>query len=132
KIKDTFEGLRYLHTCQPPICHGDLKSLKILVSLSNHAIITDFGSARVLRESSRKDGRRSDHGTRNPTPKGNCSQIQFTVTGNQLTLTGPAWSLRWAPPEVVNGDSPGLPSDIWSAAWVCWEVSRLEVPELVS
>ncbi|KIO15834.1 hypothetical protein M407DRAFT_86718, partial [Tulasnella calospora MUT 4182] len=26
-IQDTFEGLQYLHTRQPPICHGDLKSV---------------------------------------------------------------------------------------------------------
>ncbi|KIO18746.1 hypothetical protein M407DRAFT_31580, partial [Tulasnella calospora MUT 4182] len=25
-IQDTFEGIKYLHTRQPPICHGDLKS----------------------------------------------------------------------------------------------------------
>ncbi|KIO19446.1 hypothetical protein M407DRAFT_246160, partial [Tulasnella calospora MUT 4182] len=50
-IQDTFEGLKYLHTRQPPICHGDLKSLNILVSSSYRAIITDFGSARVVRES---------------------------------------------------------------------------------
>ncbi|KIO18890.1 hypothetical protein M407DRAFT_224512 [Tulasnella calospora MUT 4182] len=49
-IKDTFAGLKYLHTRQPPICHGDLKSLNILVSASYRAIITDFGSARILKE----------------------------------------------------------------------------------
>lgn len=48
--------------------------------------------------------------------------IRVGAAGNQLTLTGPAWSLRWAPPEVVNGIRPGLSSDIWAAGWVCWEV----------
>ncbi|KIO19868.1 hypothetical protein M407DRAFT_30482 [Tulasnella calospora MUT 4182] len=28
-IKDTFAGLEYLHTRQPPICHGDLKSVSL-------------------------------------------------------------------------------------------------------
>lgn len=27
QIQDTFEGLHYLHTRRPPICHGDLKSV---------------------------------------------------------------------------------------------------------
>lgn len=27
QIQDTFEGLRYLHDRQPPVCHGDLKSV---------------------------------------------------------------------------------------------------------
>ncbi|KIO15835.1 hypothetical protein M407DRAFT_62415, partial [Tulasnella calospora MUT 4182] len=75
--------------------------LNILVSSLFRAIITDFGSARVEE----------------------CQRINVVATGNQLTLTGPAWSLRWAPPEVVNGDRLGLSSDIWSAGWVCWEVS---------
>ncbi|KIO19361.1 hypothetical protein M407DRAFT_50892, partial [Tulasnella calospora MUT 4182] len=98
------EGLRYLHTLPSPICHGDLKSLNILVSSSYRAIITDFGSAR------------------------DCPQINVVPAGDQLTLTGPAWSLRWAPPEVVNGDRPGLSSDIWSAGWVCWEIMTNKLP----
>ncbi|KIO18995.1 hypothetical protein M407DRAFT_62632, partial [Tulasnella calospora MUT 4182] len=102
-IQDTFEGLQYLHNRQPPICHGDLKSLNILVSSSYRAVITDFGSARVVRES--EDEAKSG-----------------------LTLTGPAWSLRWAPPEVVNGTPPGLSSDTWSAGWVCWEIMTGKLP----
>lgn len=38
-------------------------------------------------------------------------------------LTGPESSLRWIAPEVLAGENPGLPSDIWSLGWVCWEVS---------
>ncbi|KIO21337.1 hypothetical protein M407DRAFT_54667, partial [Tulasnella calospora MUT 4182] len=100
-IKDTFEGLTYLHSQEPPICHGDLKSLNILVSSSYRAIITDFGSAPI---------------------------IQIRAIGNQLTLTGPAWSLRWASPEVLSGDTPNLASDVWSAGWICWEIMTNEFP----
>ncbi|KIO19039.1 hypothetical protein M407DRAFT_31323, partial [Tulasnella calospora MUT 4182] len=133
-IQDTFDGLKYLHTRQVPICHGDLKSLNILVSSSYRAIITDFGSARAIRESEEggagegsRPGANSD-----PSPEKDYSRIQVVATGNQLTLTGPAWSLRWAPPEVVNGSPQELPSDIWSAGWVCWEVmtNKLPFPEL--
>ncbi|KIO33583.1 hypothetical protein M407DRAFT_17546 [Tulasnella calospora MUT 4182] len=45
-IEDVVRGVEYLHTRQPPICHGDLKSLNILINSSYHAVITDFGSAR--------------------------------------------------------------------------------------
>lgn len=27
QVKDTAAGLEYLHTCDPPICHGDLKAV---------------------------------------------------------------------------------------------------------
>ncbi|KIO16731.1 hypothetical protein M407DRAFT_48000, partial [Tulasnella calospora MUT 4182] len=110
------EGLTYLHSCTPPICHGDLKSLNILVSSSYRAIITDFGSARVLLEPAERvlaEG----HGL---TTRG--------TAGSQLTLTGPAWSLRWASPEVLDGATPNLPSDIWSAGWICWEIMTNQVP----
>ncbi|KIO17734.1 hypothetical protein M407DRAFT_32595 [Tulasnella calospora MUT 4182] len=91
-IKDTFEGIQYLHTRQPPICHGALKSFNILVSSSYRAIITGFGSARVL------------------------------------GLPKPGFSDRWAAPETLNGDCRGLPSDIWSAGWVCWEIMTEKLP----
>ncbi|KIO21139.1 hypothetical protein M407DRAFT_29243, partial [Tulasnella calospora MUT 4182] len=131
-IQDTFEGLQYLHTRQPPICHGDLKSLNILVSSSYRAIITDFGSARAVRESTeegRSEFEGSDRGVKSdPTLEKEFHQINVVATRNQLTLTGPAWSLRWAPPEVVNGNRPGLCSDIWSAGWVCWEIMTGKFP----
>lgn len=38
-------------------------------------------------------------------------------------LTCPGYYLRWIAPEVLAGENPGLPSDIWSLGWVCWEVS---------
>ncbi|KIO15715.1 hypothetical protein M407DRAFT_86831 [Tulasnella calospora MUT 4182] len=110
-IKDTFAGIEYLHTRRPPICHGDLKSLNILVSVSYRAIITDFGSA------PQPTDERIDR-----------TQITIVASSNQLTLTGPAWSLRWAAPEVALGEPQNLASDIWAAGWICWEVMTNKVP----
>ncbi|KAG9020656.1 hypothetical protein FS837_007990, partial [Tulasnella sp. UAMH 9824] len=134
-IKDTFAGLEYLHTRQPPICHGDLKSLNILVSASYHAIITDFGSARIVNDpSDRGPIEARDQKVKHPATEKDCSAIHLAATGSLLTLTGPAWSLRWAPPEAVSGNRPSLPSDLWAAGWVCWEVmtNQLPFPELYS
>ncbi|KAG8911711.1 hypothetical protein FRC00_005961, partial [Tulasnella sp. 408] len=47
-IYDVAMGIQYLHSRKPPICHGDLKSLNVLVSATNHAVLTDFGSARAM------------------------------------------------------------------------------------
>ncbi|KIO19028.1 hypothetical protein M407DRAFT_83309, partial [Tulasnella calospora MUT 4182] len=33
-IRDVASGLEYLHSRQPPICHGDLKSVSITISNS--------------------------------------------------------------------------------------------------
>ncbi|KAG9043842.1 hypothetical protein FS837_009067 [Tulasnella sp. UAMH 9824] len=129
-IKNTFEGIKYLHTREPPICHGDLKSFNILVTPDYHAVITDFGSARAISESQdeltgTESGQQVQGG---PTTEQASSPINVGAAGNQLTLTGPAWSLRWAAPEVMKGNRPGMPSDIWAAGWVCWEVMTDSVP----
>ncbi|KIO33152.1 hypothetical protein M407DRAFT_49253, partial [Tulasnella calospora MUT 4182] len=50
QIYDVAEGLGYLHSQEPPICHGDLKSVNVLVNSNCRALITDFGSARRLTE----------------------------------------------------------------------------------
>ncbi|KIO20739.1 hypothetical protein M407DRAFT_50882, partial [Tulasnella calospora MUT 4182] len=92
-INDVAGGLSYLHGRNPPICHGDLKSLNILVNSENRAIITDFGSARAI-----------------------------AASGESITMTGPAWTIRWAAPELLKGDLPGLGSDVWAFGWICWEV----------
>ncbi|KAG8971442.1 hypothetical protein FRB90_010495, partial [Tulasnella sp. 427] len=124
-IQDMFGGLEYLHTRKPPIIHGDLKSppqMNILVGSDYHAIITDFGSARTIdardqaSENEAQGETTPQRASEVPSP-----EIKIESTGNQLTLTVYGYSLRWAPPEVVNGKRANLASDVWSAGWVCWE-----------
>ncbi|KIO25825.1 hypothetical protein M407DRAFT_51872, partial [Tulasnella calospora MUT 4182] len=43
QINDVTLGLEYLHSREPPVYHGDLKSPNILVSSECRALITDFG-----------------------------------------------------------------------------------------
>lgn len=134
-IKDTFAGLGYLHTREPPVCHGDLKSLNILVTSSSRAVITDFGSARTLNKSASRAASNGSVPLARAIPTATRPCIDVDMIGDELTLTGPAWSLRWAAPEVVKEeDPPGLPSDIWSAGWVCWEImtDKLPFPDVYS
>ncbi|KIO28298.1 hypothetical protein M407DRAFT_72038, partial [Tulasnella calospora MUT 4182] len=100
-IYDVACGIQYLHDHEPPICHGDLKSANILVNSENRALLTDFGSARLL---------------------------ELSITDTIITITGPAWTLRWAAPEVLDGELPDLPSDIWAFGWICWEIMTNSYP----
>ncbi|KAG8923973.1 hypothetical protein FRC01_012102 [Tulasnella sp. 417] len=131
-IRDTLEGLRYLHTHEPPICHGDLKSLNILVSASYNAVITDFGSARVVKVQPENNVHSSPLSL--PTTIGDTSAVEPspkpvpTIPDDDLTLTKAEFSFRWAAPEVLMGDRPSLPSDIWAAAWTCWEIVTGQLP----
>ena len=42
-LRDVAQGLRFLHTAQPQIIHGDLKSANILVDSEFRAKVSDFG-----------------------------------------------------------------------------------------
>ncbi|KAG9042257.1 hypothetical protein FS837_011095, partial [Tulasnella sp. UAMH 9824] len=132
-MQDMFEGLQYLHTRQPPICHGDLKSLNILVNSSCRAVITDFGSARVLRNDDNRLGNREEKPNAGEAVAANegetCPEVTVVASGNQFTLTGPVRTLRWTAPELVRDEAQsGLASDIWSAGWVCWEMMTNKIP----
>ncbi|KIO33759.1 hypothetical protein M407DRAFT_17370 [Tulasnella calospora MUT 4182] len=128
-IQDVVMGLSYLHGRNPPICHGDLKSLNVLVNSVNRAVITDFGSARAVdpvAEGASKGvhtakGGTTSHQIATEAPDAEALTVEIAPSGEFITLTGPTWTVRWAAPELLGGDLPGLGSDIWALGWICWE-----------
>ncbi|KAG8951566.1 hypothetical protein FRC04_005852 [Tulasnella sp. 424] len=131
QIKDVMSGIEYLHTRQPPICHGDLKSLNILIDSENCAVLTDFGSARVRKahaiQSTEATRLVQEPATESASSEGNQTspEVQYCAATATLTLTGPQYTLRWAAPEVLLESNIDLPSDIWAFAWICWEPSSV-------
>ncbi|KAG8948368.1 hypothetical protein FRC04_009864 [Tulasnella sp. 424] len=134
-IYDVACGLHHLQSRDPPICHGDLKSLNILVNSQNRAVITDFGSARKLETHPRRKEESNVVGpapSSEPTPsqvqERSVSLIQIEECGTFLTLTGPVYTLRWAAPEVLRDEEFSLASDMWAFAWICWEIMTGSLP----
>ncbi|KAG8950167.1 hypothetical protein FRC04_008022 [Tulasnella sp. 424] len=99
-LHDAAMGLEYLHSHSPPIVHGDLKSANILVNTRRRAVLSDFGLARI-----RGDG------------------IFERIEG-----TGNSCSVRWASPELLNGEGRDTRSDMWAFGWVAWELVTGELP----
>ncbi|KIO21298.1 hypothetical protein M407DRAFT_29074 [Tulasnella calospora MUT 4182] len=128
-IRGVAEGLTYLHGRNPPICHGDMKSLNVLVTSLNRAIITDFGSARPIGPTAKPSIEVVDAAmmTESKQKTSDHAQIieslkaEVDLSGGFITMTGPAWTVRWAAPELLTGDLPSLASDIWALGWICWE-----------
>ena len=46
-IYDVASAVAYLHGRQPPIIHGDLRCLNVLIGIEFHAKGCDFGLARI-------------------------------------------------------------------------------------
>lgn len=124
-IHDVTRGLEYLHSRKPPICHGDLKSINILVNLDCAAVITDFGSARhPLTKCPKTEKQRTKIEHQDvPSP-----EATFCPSTNTITLTRNHYTLRWAAPELLEDEDANLASDIWALGWVAYEVMTNSIP----
>ncbi|KIO18718.1 hypothetical protein M407DRAFT_31626 [Tulasnella calospora MUT 4182] len=132
-IQDVVNGVEYLHSREPPVCHGDLKSLNILVNSSYRAVITDFGSARIKpRVGTAVKGSVSEvpHPVPNDEEAERLTSPKIKLKGTilELTLTDPGFSLRWAAPEVLDNGVQEMPSDMWAVGWICWEIMTGKLP----
>ncbi|KIO23546.1 hypothetical protein M407DRAFT_50686, partial [Tulasnella calospora MUT 4182] len=93
--------LTFLHQSNPPICHGDIKSPNVLVNKECRAVLCDFGLARLYEDSG-------------------FSRLE--------TSTGFKGSLRWCSPEVINGEPRSPSGDVYSWAWLVWEIMTGKLP----
>ncbi|KIO33994.1 hypothetical protein M407DRAFT_227190, partial [Tulasnella calospora MUT 4182] len=100
-VYDTIDALTFLHQLDPPVCHGDIKSANVLVSSKFKALLCDFGLARLHEDSG---------------------------FGRLETSTGFKGSIRWCSPEVINGGPRSLSSDVYSWAWLVWEIMTGRLP----
>ncbi|KAG9030182.1 hypothetical protein FS837_003346 [Tulasnella sp. UAMH 9824] len=124
-LHDVASGMEYLHTRNPPICHGDLKSANILVNSDCRAVITDFGSAHhpTTKNLERKTKRARIDPQPAPSP-----EATFCPSTNTITLTHNKWTLRWAAPELLENDDASLASDVWAFGCVVYEVMTDSIP----
>ncbi|KAG8908757.1 hypothetical protein FRB99_002995 [Tulasnella sp. 403] len=91
--KETAKGLEYLHTRMPPICHGDIKSLNVLIDSSGHAMLCDFGLTKA------------------------------TDTSTAATPRNDGGTIRYWSPELFDDDSyPTLNTDIWAWGCLLLEI----------
>lgn len=92
-VRDITSGLAYLHGCNPPICHGDIKPLNVLISAKPDAVLCDFGLALFIEDSEGPSG----------------------LTTSRSIKASP----RYMSPELLDEEEAKhtLESDIW--AWAC-------------
>lgn len=105
---DTARGLHYLHSCNPPILHRDLKSPNLLVDASFGVRVCDFGLARA--RGGGGGGAASARG-------GGASAASLSPAPPSRLGTA-----EWCAPEVLRGGAPSEGSDAFSFGVVLWEL----------
>ncbi|KAL4134660.1 hypothetical protein PRIC2_004954 [Phytophthora ramorum] len=124
---DIIEGLVYLHSLNPPLVHGDLKSANVLLRSNLRAKLTDFGLSRYLPSAEGGDydeeGAASSRATvghdENANTKSNASRC-----GSRARGTG-----RWMAPELlVSGSQTSMASDVYAFGVVLSEIDTCELP----
>ncbi|KAG1740777.1 kinase-like domain-containing protein, partial [Suillus paluster] len=115
-VMDVARGLRYLHSFNPPVVHGDLKGNNILITPSRRACVADFGLCTLVSE----------------------SVAQSATTSNGMG------ALIYKAPELLDSaksesNMKTLKSDIYAFACVCYEIfdghprfSEMSVPQLIT
>jgi serine/threonine-protein kinase len=101
--RDVASALKYLH--QRGIVHRDLKSANVLIAGDGHAKLSDFGLAKVVRET------------------GGATAAPSTAMGG-----GGGGTVGWMAPEVMNGAAATEKADVFSFAVVLWELMTAAVP----
>lgn len=82
------EGLDHLHTLDPPIAHGDIKTENVIVNDDIESALVDFGLSRVLVGLDLRTG--------------------LTTSGRGQGTGG------YTSPEILNGDMPSLAGDVYA------------------
>lgn len=95
-INDIANGLAFLHASN--IFHRDLKSPNVLISEHNRAKLSDFGLAKVKKET------------------------------QSIAAEGPVGTYEWMAPELISGGTYTNKADIFSFGIILWEIASRKAP----
>lgn len=110
-ILDVASGINYLHHCNPPIIHQDIKPANVLISDSGNYAITDFGiSAKRIRRTTRSN------------------IVNDIVEGEDEYEEKSGTFAYMAPERFYEGSMPSIESDIWAFGATLYELITGQVP----
>ncbi|KAK1939045.1 putative serine/threonine-protein kinase pats1 [Phytophthora citrophthora] len=116
---DIIEGLVYLHSLNPPLVHGDLKSANVLLRSNLRAKLTDFGLSRYL-PSTEGEG----FGSARSRIEEDAEKSEPPQYGTKARGTG-----RWMAPELLaSGAQSSMASDVYAFGIVLSEIDTCDLP----
>ncbi|RLN87463.1 hypothetical protein BBJ28_00019377 [Nothophytophthora sp. Chile5] len=117
---DIAEGLVYLHSLDPPLVHGDLKSRNVLLRNDFRAKLADFGLSRYLPSS---DDDENDGAAAGEDAAGREESFRGSES-SRVRGTG-----RWMAPELLtSGAQVSQTADVYAFGIVLSEIDTCEVP----
>ena len=110
-ISDVASGINYLHHCNPPIIHQDIKPANVLMDDNGNYAITDFGiSAKRYRRTTRN----------NATASPDSDEDEYEEQSGTFAYM--------APERFFEGNRPSADSDIWAFGATLYELITGQVP----
>lgn len=103
-VKGITSGIHYLHNCDPPICHGDLKPSNVLVNDGIEAVLCDFGLATFIMEAGLSSGLTTSKSAKGSTRY--MSPELFRESEATLTLKSDIWAWACTAFEVITDCEP--------------------------
>ncbi|KAG6853853.1 hypothetical protein C0991_000614 [Blastosporella zonata] len=101
-MTDVAEGLEYLHSKEPTIVHGDLKSVNVLITDTHRACLADFGLSTASKSKA------------------------IALTTDSSGVAG--GTCRWNAPELMDGSANTTKSDVYSFGCVSFEIFSGDIP----
>lgn len=113
-LRQVAEGLAYLHSQNPPVIHGDLKSGNVLINALGDAGLCDFGLSKLLQE----------RPTAYTLSSLGIGTVRWCAPGTTTCVTPKQPLTR--PLELLISDDPHktMASDIWAFGALALEVSQ--------
>ncbi|KAG9048664.1 hypothetical protein FS837_012292 [Tulasnella sp. UAMH 9824] len=100
-VRDITSGMAYLHSCDPPICHGDLKPANVLINNMFDAVLCDFGLAAFVEDPETPSGLTTSRSVKGSTRY--MSPELFQDVDAKHTLESDIWAWACTVFEVVPG-----------------------------
>ncbi|KAJ7050732.1 kinase-like domain-containing protein [Mycena amicta] len=111
-IRDVSLGLEYLHSRNPPVVHGDLKGINILVNELGRGLLCDFGLSKI----------KADITSRTTAATTSFASAGIGGSAKSTTTVPTSGSRNWMAPELLAGSSARFASDVYAFGMTIYEL----------
>jgi len=131
-IRGVVQGITYLHTQRPPVVHGDIKGLNILISSEGNAVLCDFGLSMFLDPTLQAAATTTSAGRGSArwfAPERLKPEDYGTTLSKSRTLAADMFAFAITAVEILSGEPPYKEDETFLACSKIVEGVRPDIPE---